>query len=142
MYLCASIAQFPERRYRPALTCIRFRILILWESQLQVVRLPVVLTKLPSYSALYVELHPLGYGSSWVVKKPFIKKSRLVLTDESAKVIKSIIKEKTIFECKDSEYLLNLQKEIEKRDIFDKIFGYVGEYGYLCATFSIKVFNV
>jgi hypothetical protein len=76
------------------------------------------------------------------MKKPFIKKSRLVLTDESAKVIKSIIKEKTIFECKDSEYLLNLQEEIEKSNIFDKIFGYVGEYGYLCATFSIKVFNV
>ena len=33
---------------------------------------------------------------------------------------------------KDSDYLLNLQEEIEKSDNFNLIFGYVGKYGYLC----------
>ena len=39
----------------------------------QVVRLPVVLTKLPSYSRSFkmVNYGP-GYGLSWVAKKPFI----------------------------------------------------------------------
>ena len=33
---------------------------------------------------------------------------------------------------KDSDYLLNLQEEIEKSTFFNQMFGYVGEYGYLC----------
>ena len=33
---------------------------------------------------------------------------------------------------KDSDYLLNLQEEIEKSAFFNQMFGYVGEYGYLC----------
>ena len=33
---------------------------------------------------------------------------------------------------KDSDYLLNLQEEIEKSAFFNQVFGYVGEYGYLC----------
>ena len=37
--------------------------------------------------------------------------------------------------CKDSDYLLNLQREIEKSTFFDQIFGHVGEYGYLCMLF-------
>ena len=37
----------------------------------QVVRLPVVLTKLSSYGTLLRVLLP-GYGLSWVAKKPFI----------------------------------------------------------------------
>ena len=32
-------------------------------------------------------------------------------------------------------YLLNLQKEIEKSTISNKLFGYVIKYGYLCAHF-------
>ena len=38
----------------------------------------------------------------------------------------------TLCWCKDSDYLLNLQKEIEKSEIFDQIFGHVGKCGYLC----------
>ena len=72
MYLCASIAQFPERGHRPTLTCIRHRILILWKSCRKVVRLPGVLTKLPSYTALDVESLQPGYGSSRIAQKPFI----------------------------------------------------------------------
>ena len=33
---------------------------------------------------------------------------------------------------KDNYYLLNLQEEIEKSTFFNQMFGYVGEYGYLC----------
>ena len=33
---------------------------------------------------------------------------------------------------KDSDYFLNLQEEIEKSAFFNQVFGYVGEYGYLC----------
>jgi hypothetical protein len=33
---------------------------------------------------------------------------------------------------KDSDYLLNLQEEIEKSTFFNQIFGYVEEYGCLC----------
>ena len=33
---------------------------------------------------------------------------------------------------KDSDYFLNLQEEIEKNTFFNQMFGYVGEYGYLC----------
>ena len=36
---------------------------------------------------------------------------------------------------KDSDYLLNLQEEIEKSTFFNQMFGYVGEYGYLCMLF-------
>ena len=32
---------------------------------------------------------------------------------------------------KDSDYLLNLQEEIEKSAFFNQMFGYVGRYGYL-----------
>ena len=39
----------------------------------QVVRLPVVLTKLPSYGRfLKRQSFPPGYGLSWVAQKPFI----------------------------------------------------------------------
>ena len=38
---------------------------------------------------------------------------------------------------KDSDYLLNLQEEIEKSTFFNQMFGYVGRYGYLCVSNSL-----
>ena len=35
---------------------------------------------------------------------------------------------------KDSDYLLNLQEEIENSAFFNQMFGYVGECGYLCSV--------
>ena len=45
---------------------------------------------------------------------------------------------------KDSDYLLNLQEEIEKSTFSNQLFGYDGEYVYLCTRkliFILKFLN-
>ena len=42
---------------------------------------------------------------------------------------------------KDSDYLLNLQEEIEKSAFFNQMFGYVGEYGYFCTLIFISNYS-
>ena len=41
---------------------------------------------------------------------------------------------------KDSDYLFNLQEDIEKSTFFNQKFGYVGKYGYLCGISYVKFF--
>ena len=57
----------------------------------QVVGLPVVLTKLSSYTALDLESQQLGYGSSWVAQKLFLLDERWLelspnVSDDSPKI--------------------------------------------------------